>query len=37
MLEEVRNVARSVVSAVKELRAGKLSQPDKQIKWPRPK
>ena len=35
--EEVRNVARSVVSAVAELRAGRLSQPDKQIKWPRPK
>ena len=35
--EEVRNVARSVVSAVKELRAGRLSQPDKHIKWPRPK
>ena len=35
--EEVRNVARSVVSAVKEVRAGRLSQPDKQIKWPRPK
>ena len=35
--EEVRNVARSVVSAVKELRAGKLSQPDKNITWPRPK
>ena len=35
--EEVRNVARSVVSAVKELRAGRLSQPDKHIKSPRPK
>ena len=35
--EEVRNVARSVVSAVKEVRAGRLSQPDKQVKWPRPK
>ena len=35
--EEVRNVARSVVEAVKQLRAGALSQPDKKIKWPRPK
>ncbi len=35
--EEVRNVARSVVSAVKEVRAGRLSHPDKQVKWPRPK
>ena len=35
--EEVRNVARSVVRAVKELRAGRLSRPDKQIKWPRTK
>ena len=35
--EETRNVARSVVHAVKALRAGRLSQPDKQIKWPRPK
>ena len=35
--EEVRNVARSVVSAVKEVRAGRLSQPDKQVKWTRPK
>ena len=35
--EEVRNVARSVVHAVQELRVGRLSQPDKQIKWPRPK
>jgi len=35
--EEVRNVARSVVSAVRELRAGRLSQPDKHIQWPRPK
>ena len=35
--EEARNVARSVVQAVKELRAGLLSQPDKQIEWPRPK
>jgi hypothetical protein len=35
--EEARNVARSVVEAVKALRAGKLTQPDKQIKWPRTK
>ena len=35
--EEARNVARSVVQAVKELRAGRLSQPDKQFKSPRPK
>jgi hypothetical protein len=33
----VRNVARSVVHAVKELRAGRLSPPDKQVKWPRTK
>jgi len=33
----VRNVARSVVNAVTELRAGRLSQPDKPIKPPRPK
>ncbi len=35
--EEVRNVARAVANAVKELRAGRLSQPDKRIKPPRPK
>ena len=35
--EEVRNVARSVGAAVKQLRAGKLAQPDQKIKWPRPK
>jgi hypothetical protein len=33
--EEARNVARSVVQAVLELRAGRLSQPDKRVKWPR--
>jgi len=33
----VRNVARSVVEAVKELRAGRLSQPDSVVKPPRPK
>jgi multimeric flavodoxin WrbA len=35
--EEARNVARAVVEAVKALRAGRLSQPDKPVKWPRPK
>jgi multimeric flavodoxin WrbA len=35
--EEVRNVARSVVSAVADLRAGRLSQPDNGVKAPRPK
>ncbi len=37
MQERVRNVARAVVAAVGELRAGRLSQPDKKVKWPRPK
>ena len=37
MQEEVRNVARAVVAAVGELRAGRLSQPDKKLKRPRPK
>jgi len=35
--EEVRNVARAVAAAVGELRAGKLSQPDRDLKRPRPK
>lgn len=35
--EEVRNVARSVVVAVEALRAGRLSQPDKLTRPPRPK
>lgn len=35
--EEVRNVARAVVGAVKALRAGALSQPDKATRPPRPK
>jgi multimeric flavodoxin WrbA len=35
--EEVRNVARSVVEAVNELRAGRLSEPDKNTVRPRPK
>jgi multimeric flavodoxin WrbA len=35
--EEVRNVARAVVHAVKDLRAGRLSQPDQHLKKPRTK
>ncbi len=35
--EEVRNVARSVVCAVTELRVGRLSQPDQKTHAPRPK
>jgi len=35
--EEVRNVARSVVEAVRVLRAGSLSQPDRATQSPRPK
>ena len=35
--EEVRNVARAVAVAVRELRAGKLSQPDARIESPRQK
>jgi multimeric flavodoxin WrbA len=35
--EETRNVARAVANAVAELRAGKLSQPDRPLKDPRPK
>ena len=35
--QEVRNVARAVAGAVKELRAGHLSQPDRRIQPPRPK
>jgi hypothetical protein len=35
--EEARNVARAIVHAVKELRDGRLSQPDEQVKWPRAK
>ena len=35
--QEVRNVARAVVAAVAELRAGRLSQPDKKLKPARPK
>ena len=35
--EETRHAARSVVEAVKALRAGHLSQPDKEVRAPRPK
>ncbi|MES2562410.1 MAG: NAD(P)H-dependent oxidoreductase [Pseudomonadota bacterium] len=35
--EEVRNVARALVNAVGELRAGRLSVPDAKLKAPRPK
>lgn len=35
--EEARNVGRAVAAAVAELRAGRLSQPDKKLKPPRPK
>jgi len=35
--EEVRNVARAVAAAVRELRAGRLAQPDRQLERPRPK
>jgi multimeric flavodoxin WrbA len=35
--EEVRNVARAVANAVRELRAGRLSQPDDELEAPRQK
>ncbi|MCV2360591.1 MULTISPECIES: flavodoxin family protein [Roseateles] len=35
--EEARNVARTVVQAVKQLRAGQLAQPDQRTSKPRPK
>ena len=35
--DEVRNVARSVCNAVDELRAGRLSRPDGDLRQPRPK
>ncbi len=35
--EEVRNVARSVVAAIAEMRAGRLSRPDAKLERPRPK
>jgi multimeric flavodoxin WrbA len=37
VVEEVRNVARAVANAVQELRAGRLSVPDQELKSPRPK
>jgi len=37
MQAEVRNVASAVANAVRELRAGTLSQPDKELQQPRPK
>jgi multimeric flavodoxin WrbA len=35
--EEVRNVARAVAQAVRELRAGQLSEPGRELEEPRPK
>jgi len=35
--EEVRNVARAVITAVREARAGRLSMPDAKLESPRPK
>ena len=35
--EEVRNVARAVVQAVRQLRAGRLQRPDAKLRAPRPK
>ncbi|MES2959665.1 MAG: flavodoxin family protein [Pseudomonadota bacterium] len=35
--DEVRNVACSVLEAVTELRAGRLSRPDRRVEWPRAK
>ncbi|MDT3669349.1 MAG: hypothetical protein ROZ37_03325 [Aromatoleum sp.] len=35
--EEVRNVARAVIEAVKALREGRLSRPDAGLRQPRPK
>jgi hypothetical protein len=35
--EEVRNVARAVVNAVREARAGRFSAPDAKLDSPRPK
>ena len=37
LLEEVRNVARAVTEAIGEMRAGRLSEPDKGLRKPRPK
>jgi hypothetical protein len=35
--EEVRNAARAVAAAVGQLRAGRLSDPDHELRDPRPK
>jgi multimeric flavodoxin WrbA len=35
--EEVRNVARAVAAAVRDVRAGKLARPDAKLERPRPK
>jgi hypothetical protein len=35
--EEVRNVARAVAHAVRMLRSGELTRPDKDVRSPRPK
>jgi multimeric flavodoxin WrbA len=35
--EEVRNAARAVAAAVRDLRAGRLSDPDRELREPRPK
>jgi len=37
LLEEVRNVARALAEAIREMRAGRLSVPDKGLQEPRPK
>jgi hypothetical protein len=37
MQEEVANAARSVATAVKEIREGRLHRPDENIATPRPK
>jgi hypothetical protein len=37
LFEEVRNVARSLTEATSEMRAGRLSVPDKRLHDPRPK
>ena len=35
--EEARNTVRAVIASVGEMRAGRLVQPDKHLKSPRPK
>jgi multimeric flavodoxin WrbA len=35
--EDVRNVARAVIAAVKQMRRGELKQPDRRLREPRPK